>query len=87
MLKKNFQPDPCVFGVTIPGNIPVKTKKPPLGLRPAVAWIDARRNEIEAAIERYEKAGMRVPSEWHAQLSQLTPLDGKGVRIIVEAIS
>lgn len=39
-------------------------KKPPLGLMPRKLWDEKRANEIKAAINRYTKAGLEIPTAW-----------------------
>lgn len=39
-------------------------KKPPLGLMPRKLWDEKRANEIKAAINRYAKAGLEIPTAW-----------------------
>ena len=39
-------------------------KKPPLGLMPRKLWEEKRANEIKAAINRYTKEGLEIPTAW-----------------------
>jgi len=41
-----------------------KSTKPPLGLLPKHIWEEQRIWDIAAAVERYQKAGKEIPSEW-----------------------
>ena len=47
-------------------------EKPPLGLRPEVAWWNDRVKEIGKAVARYEKAGVAIPVEWLMEQNNLT---------------
>jgi hypothetical protein len=42
--------------------------KPPLGLLPQWLWVAQRCNDINMAIDRYEKAGKEIPKEWIEEL-------------------
>jgi len=47
------------------------TPKPPLGLKPRRVNDFHRREDVKAAIARYEEDGRRVPSEWVDELNEL----------------
>lgn len=51
--------------------LPEHFEKPPLGIIPRYIWIEARINELYAAIARYGERGMPIPSEWVKELSDL----------------
>ena len=46
-----------------------KYKKPPLGLRPRIIWLNEREIELLEAMERYEKAGKEIPETWNMELA------------------
>ena len=46
-----------------------KYKKPPLGLRPRIIWLNEREIELLEAMERYEKAGKEIPEMWSMELA------------------
>lgn len=45
-----------------------KAEKPPLGLMPQKIHLELRRDEIQAAIDRYIDAGSIIPREWTDEL-------------------
>ena len=45
--------------------------KPPLGLVPHIIWVDKRKADILAAIDRYEEVDLTVPSSWKKELESL----------------
>ena len=46
-------------------------KKPPLGLMPRKLWDEKRADEIRAAIERYQEAGVVIPAEWIEEYDEI----------------
>lgn len=46
-----------------------KYKKPPIGLRPRIIWLNERAMEITEAIERYQEVGKEVPERWNIELA------------------
>lgn len=52
-------------------NNPDYISKPTLGLTPKWLWIEQRRREIVAAIDRYKESGCIVPKEWEDELFDL----------------
>lgn len=46
-------------------------KKPPLGLMPRKLWDEKRANEICAAMERYQEAGVVIPAEWIEEYDEI----------------
>ena len=49
-----------------------KYKKPPLGLRPRIIWLNEREIELLEAMDRYEKAGKEIPVMWGMELAWIT---------------
>lgn len=50
-------------------------EKPPMGLKPRGAWVEARKVEVMQAMRRYADRGMAVPVEWIDELAELLDLD------------
>ena len=50
---------------------------PPIGLMPRWRWLELRRDEVRAAIQRYLEAGLNAPDKWHHELIDLRVLCGK----------
>jgi hypothetical protein len=46
--------------------------KPPIGLRPRHIAEAARLTEILEAMDRYEKAGYEIPTEWFLEYKELS---------------
>jgi hypothetical protein len=46
-------------------------ERPPIGIMPEYIWKEARRNELQAAIERYIRAGFEPLDEWYIELGKL----------------
>lgn len=46
-------------------------KKPPIGLRPEIIWIEGRAEEIRDAISRYVEAEIDIPWKWIEELTRL----------------
>jgi len=46
-------------------------KKPPLGIMPRFIWIDARKSEIQSALDRYIESNMPIPLEWIEEYNEL----------------
>ena len=51
-----------------------KVIKPPLGIMPRMMWIDARRIELESALDRYMKSYTEIPIEWIEEYNELIKL-------------
>lgn len=51
-------------------------KKPPLGITPKYIWErkikEERLHDLLAAMDRYEKEGLRIPIEWNREYLELT---------------
>lgn len=47
---------------------PKTTTKPPLGVMPYRLWLELHRDELIAAIDRYNKVQQKVPDEWYREL-------------------
>lgn len=43
--------------------------RPPIGIIPKYLWIEQRKSELMSAIDRYMKAGIKVPIEWLEELN------------------
>lgn len=50
-----------------------KSTKPPLGIKPERLWLESRRDDIYAAINRYREAGYSPPVQW---LDELCAIEG-----------
>lgn len=62
---QGFICEDCLWGV----KVQQKNKKPPIGLRPRIIWLNEREMEITEAIERYQEAGKEVPEVWRMELA------------------
>lgn len=47
------------------------SKEPPLGLMPRKLWDEKRADEICAAMERYQEAGVVIPAEWIEEYEEI----------------
>jgi hypothetical protein len=46
-------------------------EKPPSGVIPRWLWRERRKAELRAAINRYRKAGLKVPEEWVSEFNSI----------------
>jgi len=46
-------------------------KKPPIGIIPEYIWKERRLKAIDAAIKRYQKAGLAISTEWIFERNRL----------------
>lgn len=47
----------------------ISVDRPPIGIIPRYLWIEQRKSELISAINRYMKAGVKVPVEWLEELN------------------
>lgn len=49
----------------------LETEKPPLGLKPKKFFMDARRDDIMATVERYFERYKEIPIEWIEEYNEI----------------
>lgn len=68
---EEFISEPNCVKEDIIGAIKMNVEKPPIGLMPKRMWQEQRLNDLNDAIDRYEKAKCEVPVEWLYERNEL----------------